>query len=72
MNKRTLVTRKNAPYFFITPVCVVFTVFMVYPILRSLYLSFFELVSGSYEFVGFPTIPSCLAMKSFIRAFSIR
>lgn len=53
MNKRTIVTRKSAPYFFITPVCVVFAVFMVYPILRSLYLSFFELVSGSYEFVGF-------------------
>lgn len=37
----------------IAPVVVIFLIFMVYPILRSLYLSFFELVSGSYEFVGF-------------------
>lgn len=68
MNKRTLVTRKNAPYFFITPVCVVFTVFMVYPILRSLYLSFFELVSGSYEFVGFSNYTKLLSDEVFYKS----
>ena len=47
-----LVTKKNAPYIFIAPVVIVFTIFMLYPILRSLYLSFFELTSGEYVFVG--------------------
>ena len=47
-----LVTQKNAHYIFIAPVVIVFTIFMLYPILRSLYLSFFELTSGEYVFVG--------------------
>ena len=49
MNKSSrspLVTKKNAPYFFVGPVVIVFTIFMMYPIFRSLYLSFFELTSG--------------------------
>lgn len=53
MNKKPLINRKTIPYFLIAPGVVIFIIFMVYPILRSLYLSFFELVSGSYEFVGF-------------------
>ena len=52
MNKKPLVNRKTVPYIMIAPIVVIFTIFMVYPILRSLYLSFFELVSGSYVFVG--------------------
>lgn len=52
MYKKPLINRKTIPYILISPVVVIFLIFMVYPILRSLYLSFFELVSGSYEFVG--------------------
>lgn len=52
MNKKPLINRKTIPYILIFPVVIIFAVFMVYPIIRSLYLSFFELVSGSYEFVG--------------------
>lgn len=53
MSKRPLINRKTIPYVMIAPIVVIFALFMIYPILRSLYLSFFELVSGSYEFVGF-------------------
>lgn len=53
MSKRPLINRKTIPYIMIAPIVVIFALFMIYPILRSLYLSFFELVSGSYEFVGF-------------------
>ena len=53
MNKRPLINRKTIPYVMIAPIVVIFALFMIYPILRSVYLSFFELVSGSYEFVGF-------------------
>ena len=55
MNKSSrspLVNKKNAPYFFVGPVVIIFTIFMMYPIFRSLYLSFFELTSGEYVFVG--------------------
>ena len=52
MNKKSLINQKNIAYILIAPVVVIFLIFMVYPVLRSLYLSFFELVSGSYEFVG--------------------
>lgn len=53
MNKKPLINRKTIPYVLIAPTVIIFAVFMVYPICRSLYLSFFELSSGSYEFVGF-------------------
>lgn len=52
MNKKPLINQKTIPYVMMAPVVIIFALFMVYPILRSLYLSFFELVSGSYEFVG--------------------
>ena len=52
MNKKPLINQKTIPYIMMAPIVAIFTVFMVYPIIRSLYLSFFELVSGSYEFVG--------------------
>lgn len=53
MNKKPVINGKTIPYVLTFPVVVIFSIFMVYPILRSLYLSFFELVSGSYKFVGF-------------------
>ena len=49
----------------IAPVVVIFLVFMVYPILRSLYLSFFELVSGSYEFVGIKNYQNLFKDETF-------
>ena len=49
----------------IAPVVVIFLIFMVYPILRSLYLSFFELVSGSYEFVGIKNYQNLFKDETF-------
>lgn len=49
----------------IAPVVVIFLIFMVYPILRSLYLSFFELVSGSYEFVGIKNYQNLFQDETF-------
>ena len=40
------------PYAMLFPTIVVFAVFMIYPILYSLYLSFTEFTGGTYEFVG--------------------
>jgi len=44
---------KTAPYYFLLPILVVFSVFMIYPIISSLILSFQEFKHGEYTFVGF-------------------
>lgn len=65
MNKKALINQKTIPYILIAPIVVIFALFMVYPILRSLYLSFFELVSGSYEFVGFQNYVTLFKDETF-------
>ncbi|ORX22897.1 lactose ABC transporter permease [Thermoanaerobacterium sp. PSU-2] len=42
----------NAPYFFILPIIILFLIFMVYPIIYSLILSFQKFDNGKYIFVG--------------------
>lgn len=69
MNKRPLINRKTIPYVMIAPIVVIFALFMIYPILRSLYLSFFELVSGSYEFVGFQNYARLFKERHFGRVY---
>jgi len=58
-------------YFFIAPDMVLFTVFIIYPLLRTLYGSFFKwgLQSGS-EFVGLVNYINLLQDRFFIRSFS--
>lgn len=43
---------KNSPYYFLTPVIVIFAIFMIYPIVKSFILSFYEFKGGYYNFVG--------------------
>lgn len=50
--KGRLINKTNAPYVLLAPTIVLFVLFMIYPIMRSLYLSFFELKSGSYQLIG--------------------
>lgn len=71
MNKSSrspLVNKKNAPYFFVGPVVIIFTIFMMYPIFRSLYLSFFELTSGEYVFVGLKNYTKLFKDEIFYKA----
>ena len=49
---RRLNSLKNFPYFLIAPTVIIFVVFMVYPIVYSLILSFQEFKHGTYRFVG--------------------
>ena len=46
------VNPKSAPYYFLIPVIVIFGVFMIYPIVKSLMLSFYSFEAGDYHFVG--------------------
>lgn len=47
-----MITKKNAPYFFLMPMMILFAVFMIYPIFNSLVLSFQDFTEGEYIFCG--------------------
>lgn len=51
--RRGIMTRKNAPYLFLTPMIILFAVFMIYPVIKSLILSFQDFTDGQYIFCGF-------------------
>lgn len=40
--KRNFVNKKTAPYIFLLPMIVLFGVFMIYPVIKSLALSFYD------------------------------
>lgn len=48
----TRLSSKTAPYYFLLPVLIIFCVFMVYPIFKSLVLSFYKFKGGEYVFIG--------------------
>ena len=50
--RKSLMTRKNAPYLFLTPMIILFSVFMIYPVIKSLILSFQDFTDGQYIFCG--------------------
>lgn len=45
-------TEKSAPYYFLLPMIIIFCVFMIYPIVKSFILSFYQFKGGEYNFVG--------------------
>lgn len=50
--RKTLMTKKTAPYLFLLPMMILFFVFMVYPIIKSFILSFQDFTGGKYVFCG--------------------
>ena len=50
--RKSLMTRKNAPYLFLTPMIILFSVFMIYPVIKSLILNFQDFTDGQYIFCG--------------------
>lgn len=50
--KKIKLSPKNAPYYFLIPVIVIFSVFIMYPIIKSFLLSFYEFKAGEYNFIG--------------------
>lgn len=56
MNKNIKKPRKKFPFHiivFLVPAVIIYTLFMIYPLLSSLKLSFFKVIEGSEVFVGF-------------------
>ena len=45
-------TKNNAPYLFLLPMIILFAVFMIYPVINSLILSFHDFTDGEYVFCG--------------------
>lgn len=50
--RRFRISTKTAPYYFMAPAVIVFSCFMIYPIISSLILSFQEFEAGTYTFAG--------------------
>lgn len=46
------VNQKNAPYVFLLPIIIIFSAFMIYPIVSSFIMSFQEFSQGEFHFVG--------------------
>lgn len=49
---KSIITKKNAPYFFMAPMIILFLTFMAYPIADSFRLSFLDFEGGTYSFIG--------------------
>ncbi len=49
---KSIITKRNAPYFFLAPMIILFLAFMAYPIADSFRLSFFDFEGGTYTLVG--------------------
>lgn len=49
---KSIITKRNAPYFFLAPMIILFLAFMAYPIADSFRLSFFNFEGGTYTLVG--------------------
>ncbi|SNX52723.1 sugar ABC transporter permease [Thermoanaerobacterium sp. RBIITD] len=62
------VNPSNAPYYFILPVMILFIIFMVYPIIDSLILSFQKFEYGKYTFVGIKNYEMLFKDPTFIKA----
>lgn len=57
---------KLAPYIFVSPFFILFMIFGLYPILYSVYISFFKwTVSGNQGFVGFKNYATLLTVDPF-------
>lgn len=49
---KMIISEKTAPYVFLAPVILIFLIFMVYPIIKSLILCTQAFVNGEYVYVG--------------------
>jgi ABC-type sugar transport system permease subunit len=61
--------RAIAPYLFVAPFLVLFFVFSIYPVLYSLYLSFFKATGlSSWQFIGLENYADLLSDRRFIKS----
>ena len=60
-----MMTKKTAPYLFLLPMVILFAIFMVYPVINSLILSFQDFTEGRYVFCSqfIRTISQCFTIR---------
>lgn len=66
--KKFKLNHKSAPYYLLLPVILVFAVFIIYPIIKSFMLSFYEFKGGEYNFVGFDNYVNLMKDDIFIKS----
>lgn len=67
--RRQVLTKKTAPYVFISPFFILFAVFMVFPIIHSLVLSFHEVKQlTQLNFIGLGNYKALFSTPRFLRA----
>ncbi len=68
---RTRVVDAMSGWLYLTPSIVLFGVFLVYPLFRTIYLSFFQTdTQGTpLSFVGRPIMRRCLRVRDFGKAY---
>ena len=63
-------TNKTAPYYFIAPAVFLFSLFTIYPFLRTITLSFFSYERGQYLFTGLANYSRLFGDEVFYQALS--
>ncbi len=68
MVKRFIYNKKVAPYVFILPFIIIFLVFFISPMARTIIMSFQSVLPGITEWVGFDNYTRLLGDKVFLKA----
>lgn len=68
MVKRFIYNKKVAPYVFILPFIIIFLVFFISPMVRTIIMSFQSVLPGITEWIGFDNYTRLLGDKVFIKA----
>ena len=68
MVKRFIYNKKVAPYVFILPFIIIFLVFFISPMARTIIMSFQSVLPGITEWVGFDNYSRLLGDKVFLKA----
>ena len=70
LNRELLYSQKLAPYVFVAPFIITFTVFFVYPMITTVLMSFQEITGSGTTWVGFKNYQDMFANKNFYTAVS--
>ncbi len=68
LNRQLLYSQKLAPYVFIAPFIITFTVFFAYPFINTVLMSFQEIKGSGTTWVGFKNYQDMFANKNFYTA----
>ncbi len=68
INKTLLYSQKIAPYVFVLPFILTFTIFFIYPLISTTIMSFQSIKSSTTEWIGFTNYQNLFSNKTFYTA----